>query len=272
MSPEQVEAASDLDGRSDIWSLGVTLYELLSGDAPFEADSIIALAVKIREATATPLDVRNPAVPREVAVVVGRCLAKKKEERFADIAELVAALAPFAPRESMGLVDRITQQSVSPLAETMRQGPVALPSAPGPVALQASVSTSGPVASQVPASASSSLSLRPLAFIAGAGVLVASAFFYGRTSMRNTQTVNALPSSPPPAVSSAPVVPSIALAASSIAPVASSAGVPVASTPPRSHARPVAPAKSATPPNLPPTPPPVPSGPRRRELDRDDPR
>jgi serine/threonine-protein kinase len=99
MSPEQMDAAPDLDGRTDLWSLGVTLYELLSGQVPFDADGMMKLFALITEGEPRPLTELAPAVPAELWAVVRRCLAKDPADRFPTALALAEALSPFAAAE-----------------------------------------------------------------------------------------------------------------------------------------------------------------------------
>lgn len=96
MSPEQVRAPREADARSDVFSMGVVLYELLTERLPWHATSAVDLVV--RQCTETPpkIDTLRSDVPPELAAVVARCLDLDPAARFADGAALAAALAPFA--------------------------------------------------------------------------------------------------------------------------------------------------------------------------------
>ncbi|HET9931727.1 MAG TPA: protein kinase [Polyangiaceae bacterium] len=96
-SPEQLNDAAHVDARTDLWSLGVVMYELLAGEPPFNARSASALMVAICSDEPRRLEDLRADVPRELADVVARCLSKHVAFRFASARELAQALAPFAP-------------------------------------------------------------------------------------------------------------------------------------------------------------------------------
>ena len=89
LAPEQLEGR-DVDGRSDIFAVGVMLYEMLAGRRPFDASSTTALIAKIINETAAPVDL--PEVPQELSGSVSRALAKAPDARFANAAELLTRL------------------------------------------------------------------------------------------------------------------------------------------------------------------------------------
>ncbi|MDQ3585596.1 MAG: serine/threonine protein kinase [Acidobacteriota bacterium] len=81
ISPEQL-ASGIADPRSDIWALGVLLYEMTTGHVPFEAQTLGALCTKISKADYLPPAQLNPAIPREITAVITRCLKKNPAERY----------------------------------------------------------------------------------------------------------------------------------------------------------------------------------------------
>ena len=107
MSPEQVQNAKDVDARTDLWALGVILFELLTGKPPFEGEGFGELAVKIVIQPPVALRGYRPDVPPALEAVVLRCMEKDRARRYPNIAELALALLPFAPRRAKTLVERI---------------------------------------------------------------------------------------------------------------------------------------------------------------------
>jgi serine/threonine protein kinase len=94
-SPEQLRG-DELNVRSDLYSVGVTLYYLLTGHTPFEADNVVKLLATVLEQRAESPRKHRSEIPQRLAAITLRCLQKQPSERFKDYAELRKALLPFA--------------------------------------------------------------------------------------------------------------------------------------------------------------------------------
>ena len=93
MSPEQALGERELDGRSDIYSLGVIGYQMLSGETPFKASNTPAMLVKHVSETPRPLLSLRPDMPPSLAYAISRALAKKPDDRWSDAAAFREALS-----------------------------------------------------------------------------------------------------------------------------------------------------------------------------------
>jgi serine/threonine protein kinase len=109
IAPEQITDARRADIRADIYSLGCTLYFLLTGGPPFRATSLYDLLQAHRSMVAMPLNLVRPDVPVEVAAIVAKMMAKEPECRFRTPAEVAKSLAPFFKKGITGPTESNTE-------------------------------------------------------------------------------------------------------------------------------------------------------------------
>ncbi|MBX3203644.1 MAG: serine/threonine protein kinase [Labilithrix sp.] len=134
MSPEQMRDPRAVDGRTDIWSLGVVLYRLVAGRPPFEADTLGRLLTMVMHEQEPPLSSVRKDLPPGFEQVVARCLSKDPATRFSSVAELAYALVPYAmdPARARSAADRIaTVQSMPVLPPITADNSGPLPIASG---------------------------------------------------------------------------------------------------------------------------------------------
>ena len=99
MSPEQA-MGSELDARSDIFTMGLIFYELLTGNIPFRAESAIASLVKRTQERAVPLSHVDPTIPPELSLITAKCLERDRNLRYNTVQELIDDLDTFEGRRS----------------------------------------------------------------------------------------------------------------------------------------------------------------------------
>jgi serine/threonine protein kinase len=98
MSPEVI-AHEDVSGKADQYSLGITAYELITGETPFNKGNLLKIVQEHLRSPVPPLSLKSPECPPDLAAIVHRLLEKKQEDRYADAKELAALLSPLADSE-----------------------------------------------------------------------------------------------------------------------------------------------------------------------------
>ena len=129
MAPEQAEARQDLDHRIDVYAVGVMLYEMLSGEPPFNASSYLILVQQHVSSPVPPLGERCPDLPAQLVRAVHKALEKKPERRFADALEFAAALpSPQSLRESWEAGATVREGAATPKRRRSWTVPIVLAS------------------------------------------------------------------------------------------------------------------------------------------------
>ncbi|HEY1816748.1 MAG TPA: serine/threonine-protein kinase [Kofleriaceae bacterium] len=242
MSPEQLRSARGADVRSDVWSLGVIMYELVAGRPPFSAESITEMALRV---AMDPTPQLAMPMPPGFDAIVYRCLEKDPSYRFQDVAQLARALSQFGgPRGS---------EIASAVARVLHIPEVALPG-PNVVGTPTTLSSAtGATTTRTPSRKGLFAALAGLVLVGGG--VAAVALTGGRSTEQATPTPTSASAPVPVAVPAPVAVPvavpapaAVAVPAAVAAPAPVPVAVPVAAPAPVAAPVPVTAAGSAAPP------------------------
>lgn len=197
MSLEQARGAKEVDHRTDIYALGVILYEILSGSKPHPGESYNEILYHVLSQEPAALDLIRSGLPSGLSAVVQKAMAREAADRYASVADLMEALIPFAGRAVTPLRSQV---GLSVVQGATIQSPVSLP------AMAVSAPTAPP---EKPATVPARSRSRVVVWAATAGVavlLVALALLLGLHREPRRQAVAPAPSAlPAPASTPAPI-------------------------------------------------------------------
>ena len=145
MSPEQMNTPKSVDARSDVWALGIILYQLACGKTPFHAETIQAVCAQVIGGQPTPLRSYRPDAPVGFERVIGRCITRNREERFRDVGELAAALGPYAPAHARVYVERVARVVASRGSRGGSSAEIVAPALTAALSMPSAASSAAPV-------------------------------------------------------------------------------------------------------------------------------
>ena len=219
MSPEQMRSSKDVDARTDIWALGVILYELLAGAPPFDGTTLTEVAVKVATEPPPPFHTVRGDIPPALESALAGCLQKDPRARYAHVGQFAAAIAPFGSVRGRGSLERIAGVFASAETPPTTPSPMRAPSS-GQNTPYVVADTGAPVGRTAGPRASGSTPVAGVA-IGIAAVLLLSVG--GWAALRGGKTPS-VPAAPPPVASAPPSAPPPMV---SIAPLAESPAVPL---------------------------------------------
>jgi serine/threonine-protein kinase len=254
MSPEQMQSSKGVDERTDIWAIGVILFELLTGRVPFNGQTVTELAIHVATEPTPGVNALRMDVPPALEAVVARCLEKGRERRYQNVSELASALVDFGSKQARVSLERI--QGMLGVADTVAP-PIDFGSSPTATNGTRSGGTVAPWQSTGGTGSQSKSKAGPLAIAAalGVAVLVGGGALLLRkgpapiappvAAVAAAAAAVVVPPSPAPSAAPVPSRPASSVAAADAPPAVAAAHAPPSPAPRASAAAPPRPAPAA---------------------------
>jgi serine/threonine-protein kinase len=162
MSPEHIRASEHVDHRTDIWAMGVVLFELIAGEPPIEEDGVGETIAAVLNKKAPPLRSKRPDVPEQLDAAIMKCLQHEPNDRWPDVAAFARAIVPFGTGACAALPDAIEQTLRQQLRRYSGQAMVIRPPTPAAATMPVIQNLSSSTTQEAPAVTEDSVpELRP---------------------------------------------------------------------------------------------------------------
>jgi serine/threonine protein kinase len=206
MSPEQMESTRGVDIRTDIWGLGIILYELVTGKTPFEGNTMPEVCLRIATQQPAPLRSLRMDAPAALELAILRSLEKDRDKRYGNVARFAVALREFASSRGKQSVDTIMRTMEASGQPVMSTAPAAGPTEPAPPPGDGARTATPVIANANESAGNAQIPMhggkgKTLAIALGAAALVVG----GVIALRLMQSSNAAPASASAPASAAPV-------------------------------------------------------------------
>jgi serine/threonine-protein kinase len=152
MSPEQMQATRGVDHRTDIYALGISLYELLAGKQPFVADTLPQLCAEVFTGQPTAIRTLRPDLPEAFALVLEKAYARDRAQRYQSVGEFVIALSPFALPRTATVIESVARLAGLELPTPGAPPPAYVPTPGGTQMMPSAPGVQGPLATSSPSS------------------------------------------------------------------------------------------------------------------------
>jgi serine/threonine-protein kinase len=152
MSPEQMQATRGVDHRTDIYALGISLYELLAGKQPFVADTLPQLCAEVFTGQPTAIRTLRPDLPEAFALVLEKAYARDRAQRYQSVGEFVIALSPFALPRTATVIESVARLAGLELPVPGAPPPAYVPTPGGTQMMPSAPGVQGPLAISSPSS------------------------------------------------------------------------------------------------------------------------